>query len=58
MHKYFKEINELEEVIGVCSILYKDIKTLDEYKQQCFRTIEITEKEYSQLRKQLGENKC
>lgn len=55
MHKYFKEINETGIIIGVCSISYRTNDELNEYKQKCFKTVEIKEKEYDQLRKTLLE---
>jgi 5-bromo-4-chloroindolyl phosphate hydrolysis protein len=57
MHKYFKELDTNGNIIGQCSITYKDKNYLNKYIQNCFKTIEISEKEYIQIRKQLSKTK-
>jgi len=61
MHKYFKEVKENRELIGICSCQYRDIKFLHDYKDKIktynvdnivlTEAIEIPEKEYDLLRK-------
>lgn len=51
MHKYFKELDESENIIGLCSISYKKNEKLEEYFSKVYKAVEITEKEYDRLRK-------
>lgn len=54
MHKYFKELDINQNIIGVCSIAYRTIEELNDYINKCFKTIEISEKEYDQIRNKLS----
>jgi hypothetical protein len=54
MHKYFKELDKDENVVGHCSIYYKDVKNLENYKSKCVKTVEISKKEYDKLRKPIS----
>jgi len=54
MHKYFKELDTNGNVIGQCSITYRDKEYLNKYIQECSNAIEITEKEYNLIREQEG----
>lgn len=51
MHKYFKEIDESENISALCSLTYKDVKELENYKLKYYNSVEISEKEYDRLRK-------
>lgn len=55
MHKYFKELDMNGNIIGQCSITYRDKEYLDEYIQEYPNAVEITEKEYDQIRKKKTE---
>ena len=60
MHKYFKELDKSDNIIGFCSISYKKNEKLWEYFSKVYKAVEITEKEYDRLRKlklQEGSNK-
>jgi len=52
MHKYFKELDESDNIIGFCSISYKKNEKLWEYFSKVYKAVEISEKEYDRLRKE------
>jgi len=54
-HKYFKELDESDNITGFCSISYKKNEKLWEYFSKVYKAVEITEKEYDRLKKIEGE---
>lgn len=56
MHKYLKELNENKEIVGICDITYKTNEEWWSYISKVFEAVEISEKEYDMLRKQLSLN--
>jgi len=44
LHKYFKELDELDNITGLCSISYKKNEKLWEYFSKVYKAVEITEK--------------
>ena len=54
MHKYFKELDKSDNITGLCSISYKKNEKLWEYFSKVYKAVEITEKEYDRLRRELS----
>jgi len=56
-HKYFKELDESDNITGFCSISYKDKQYLEDHLlSKCYKVVEITEKEYDRLRKLINKS--
>jgi len=44
LHKYFKELDENDNITGLCSISYKKNEKLWEYFSKVYKAVEISEK--------------
>lgn len=54
MRRFYKELDNHDNVIGVCSSSYSEKEQIEWFNKKGIKAIEITEKEYNILHRNLG----